>query len=136
MSQNVKDTINQDKKDLIMNTGALMMMEDTEPKTAAFLVKRLPTLEESKMPNALTEKTKKPPDQESTAHVLKPIMNAICSSLETKLDNVNIYRAHLRENTIKNKDKIKMQIAKPKASGPKIPDIERSQEINAEEEQT
>lgn len=135
-NQNAKDMINQDKKVLIMNTGALTMMEDMEPKMAASSVKRLPTLEESKMPNAIMEKIKKPPDQEFTAHVLKLIMNVICNTLETEPDNVNIFQAHLKEIAPKNKNKIKISIAKPKVSGPKTLDIERSLEICAEEEQT
>jgi len=77
MNQNVKVPIKLAKKDQTMNFGALMMMEDMEPRMAAFSDKSLPTLEGSKTQNASTATIMKLSSQEFTALAQRLIMNAI-----------------------------------------------------------
>jgi len=77
MRQSAKVLINQDKTLPIMNSGALMMMVDTELKMDAFLDKKLLTPEESKTQSASIMMSMRPLELELTALVLKPIMNAI-----------------------------------------------------------
>lgn len=77
MRQSAKVLINQDKTLPIMNSGALMMMVDTELKMDAFLDKKLLTPEESKTQSASIMMSMRPSELELTALVLKPIMNAI-----------------------------------------------------------
>jgi hypothetical protein len=76
-SQNAKDQTNQDKTLQTTSSGAHMTMEDTEQKMAAFLVKKLLTLEESKTLSVSTVMSMKLLELEPTALALKLITNAI-----------------------------------------------------------
>lgn len=135
MNQNVKVLVRQDKTLPIMNCGALMMMADTELKMAASLDKKLLTLEESKTLSASTEMSTRPLELEPIALALKPIMNAIWTSLEIELDNASISQIHWTLTTPKL-TRIEMLIAQLKDSGTKIKDIEKSQATNAVEDKT